>query len=112
MIFVVKMCTLVKAALRGIRQAIGIAEVQHLHGIVFVKIGEDDGQGRSCRAFLALGSNCLRVQGRLGADEVVLPVKKAAHSISAADVVGKKFVVNRRRKGARHCCHGENLAKN
>ena len=47
----------------------------------------------------------------LGADEVVLPVKKAADTIIAADIIGEKFRNQWRRKGALHCRHGYNLAK-
>ena len=45
-IFVIKVCTFLKAALRRIGQAIGIAEGKHLLFIVFVNIGEGNGQGR------------------------------------------------------------------
>ena len=54
MIFVVKVCTFLKAALRRIGQAVGIAEGKHLLFIVFVNIGEGYSQGRSCRTFLTL----------------------------------------------------------
>ena len=43
MIFVIKVCTFLKAALRGIGQAIGVTEGKHLRFIVFVNIGEGDG---------------------------------------------------------------------
>ena len=46
MIFVIKVCTFAKAALRRIGQAVGIAEGKHLRFIVFVNIGEGNGQGR------------------------------------------------------------------
>lgn len=45
-IFVVKVCTFPKAALRRIGQAVGIAEGKHLIFIVFVNIGEGYSQGR------------------------------------------------------------------
>ena len=54
MIFVIKVCTFLKAALRRIGQAVGIAEGKHLLFIVFVNIGEGYSQGRSCRTFLTL----------------------------------------------------------
>ena len=48
MIFVIKMCTFLTAALRRIGQAVGIAEGKHLLFIVFVNIGEGYSQGRGC----------------------------------------------------------------
>lgn len=110
-IFVVKVCTFPKAALRRIGQAIGIAEGKHLLFIVFVNIGEGYSQGRSCRTFLALRSNGLCAKGTLGADKVILTVKKAAKLIIAADIIGEKFGNHWRRKGALHCRHRYNLAK-
>jgi len=51
------------------------------------------------------------MQGALGADKVVLTIKKAANLIIAADIIGEEFGNHWRRKGALHCRHGYHLAK-
>lgn len=111
MIFVIKVCTFAKAALRRIGQAIGIAEGKHLRFIVFVNIGEGNGQRRGCSAFLTFGSDGLRMQGALGADKVVLTVKKAANLIIAADIISEELGNHWRWKGALHSRHENHLAK-
>ena len=51
------------------------------------------------------------MKGALGADKVVLTVKKAANLIITADIISEEFGNHWRRKGALHSCHGYHLAK-
>ena len=55
--------------------------------------------------------NGLCAKGALGADKVVLSVKKAANLIIAADIIGEKFGNHWRRERALHRRHRSNLAK-